>query len=88
LACKGLAVRFPSPGEWGPFKIYLPVTWSAPSFDRTFLGFPNIKQNGFGKNLKIPEKKLKIPNLKHLRTQKMILNCMSAFSEFRRAPIS
>jgi hypothetical protein len=32
------AVGFPSPGKWGPFEKYLPITWNAPSFDRIFLG--------------------------------------------------
>jgi hypothetical protein len=41
------AVGFSSPGKWGPFEKYLPVTWNAPSFDRTYLSFPSIKLNGF-----------------------------------------
>jgi hypothetical protein len=38
------AVGFPSPGEWGPFEIYLPVIWNAPSFDRTYPDFSSQKQ--------------------------------------------
>jgi hypothetical protein len=40
-------VGFSAPGKWGPFGIYLPVTWNGPSFDRTYLSFPSIKLNGF-----------------------------------------
>jgi hypothetical protein len=41
------AVGFPRPGEWSPFGNNLPVTRNAPSFDRTFLGFPSTKLYGF-----------------------------------------
>jgi hypothetical protein len=40
------AVGFSCPGKRGPFEKYLPVTWNAPNFDRTYLGFPSIKLNG------------------------------------------
>jgi hypothetical protein len=46
LACRIYRGIFSS-GKMGPFEIYLPVTWNAPSFDRTYLGFTKIELNGF-----------------------------------------
>jgi hypothetical protein len=42
-----IAAGMLTPGKWWPFEVYLTITWTAPNFDHTYLGFPSIKSNGF-----------------------------------------
>ena len=42
-----IAARMLPPEKLWPFEIYLPITWNALIFDRTYLGFPRIELNDF-----------------------------------------
>jgi hypothetical protein len=42
-----MATGMLTPEKWWSFEIYLSVTWNAPYFDHTYLGFSSIKSNSF-----------------------------------------